>query len=86
MLLGLTIAGLVATFVPDGFFTLLFDHQAASLFLMLRLAIPLYRCASASTPMAAALVLKGWSPGAAPVFLLAGPATNAATLTLRAFR
>jgi uncharacterized membrane protein YraQ (UPF0718 family) len=82
MLLGVLIAGLVATFIPDDFFTLLFEHQAASLFLMLLVGIPLYMCASASTPIAAALVLKGLSPGAALVFLLAGPATNAATLTV----
>lgn len=49
---------------------------------MLVIGIPLYICASASTPVAAALVLKGISPGAALVFLLAGPATNAATLTV----
>jgi hypothetical protein len=49
---------------------------------MLLVGIPLYMCASASTPIAAALVLKGLSPGAALVFLLAGPATNAATLTV----
>ena len=49
---------------------------------MLLLGIPLYICATASTPIAAALVLKGLSPGAALVFLLAGPATNAATLTV----
>ncbi len=53
-----------------------------SLFIMLAVGIPLYICASASTPVAAALVLKGLSPGAALVFLLAGPATNAATLTV----
>jgi uncharacterized membrane protein YraQ (UPF0718 family) len=82
MLLGVLIAGLVATFISDDFFTLLFEHQAASLFLMLLVGIPLYMCASASTPIAAALVLKGLSPGAALVFLLAGPATNAATLTV----
>ncbi len=46
------------------------------------IGIPIYICASASTPIAAALILKGISPGAALVFLLAGPATNAATLTL----
>jgi len=50
--------------------------------LALAVAIPLYVCATASTPLAAALVLKGLSPGAALVFLLAGPATNAATLTV----
>jgi len=49
---------------------------------MLAVGVPLYICASASTPVAAALVLKGISPGAALVFLLAGPATNAATLAV----
>lgn len=82
LLLGVLIAGLVTTLVPDGFFDLLFEHQTASLLLMLLVSIPLYMCASASTPIAAALVLKGLSPGAALVFLLAGPATNAATLTV----
>lgn len=82
LLLGVLVAGLVTTLIPDGFFALLFEHQAASLVLMLLVGIPLYICASASTPIAAALVLKGLSPGAALVFLLAGPATNAATLTV----
>ena len=82
LLLGVLIAGLLTALVPDGFFTLLFEYQAASLVLMLLIGIPLYMCASASTPIAAALVLKGLSPGAALVFLLAGPATNAATLTV----
>lgn len=82
LLLGVLIAGLLTALVPDGFFALLFSHQAASLLVMLLVSIPLYMCASASTPIAAALVVKGLSPGAALVFLLAGPATNAATLTV----
>ncbi len=49
---------------------------------MLIIGIPLYICASATTPIAAALIIKGVSPGAALVFLLAGPATNAATITM----
>ena len=49
---------------------------------MLAVSVPLYVCATASTPIAAALALKGISPGAALVFLLAGPATNAASLTV----
>lgn len=57
-------------------------NEIVSLFVMLGVGIPLYICASASTPVAAALVLKGLSPGAALVFLLAGPATNAATMTV----
>ena len=51
---------------------------------MLAFSIPLYVCATASTPIAAALILKGISPGAALVFLLAGPATNVASLTVLA--
>jgi hypothetical protein len=50
--------------------------------LMLAVGIPLYICATASTPIAAALILKGVSPGAALVFLLAGPATNVTSLTV----
>ena len=47
---------------------------------MMAIGIPLYVCASASVPVAAALILKGLSPGAALVFLMTGPATNAAGL------
>jgi len=49
---------------------------------MLAVGIPMYICASASTPIAAALILKGLNPGAALVFLLAGPATNAAGIAV----
>jgi len=49
---------------------------------MLAVGIPLYICATASTPIAAMLILKGVSPGAALVFLLAGPATNTVTITV----
>ncbi|MCA1766240.1 MAG: permease [Desulfobulbaceae bacterium] len=49
---------------------------------MLAAGIPIYICASASTPIAAALILKGVSPGAALVFLLVGPATNMASLSI----
>ena len=50
--------------------------------LMLLVGIPLYICASASTPIAASLLLKGASPGAVLVFLLAGPATNVTTMLM----
>lgn len=49
---------------------------------MLAAGIPMYVCATSSTPIAAALILKGLNPGAALVFLLAGPATNAATINI----
>ncbi len=51
-------------------------------FVMLIAGIPMYVCASAATPMVAVLIAQGLSPGAALVFLLAGPATNAASLVV----
>jgi len=50
--------------------------------LILVVSIPLYICATGSIPLAAILILKGISPGAAFVLLMAGPATNAATITM----
>ncbi len=44
--------------------------------------VPLYICATSSTPLAAALLLTGFSPGAVLVFLLVGPATNVASLAV----
>jgi len=82
LMLGIAIAGVIAFAVPEDFFARTFANELTSLLVMLVVGIPLYICASASTPVAAALVLKGLSPGAALVFLLAGPATNAATITV----
>ena len=82
LLIGIGVAGVISTVVPDEFFIRYLDNEFLSLLIMLGVGIPIYICASASTPVAAALVLKGLSPGAALVFLLAGPATNAATITV----
>lgn len=82
LLLGIVIAGVIDALIPDAFFAGLGDNRLTMMLAMLVVGIPLYICASASTPIAAALILKGISPGAALVFLLAGPATNAATVTL----
>jgi len=78
--LGLLLAGLVAAFVPEEFFTTYLGNRWASMGIMLLVGLPLYVCATASTPLAAALMLKGLNPGAALVFLLVGPATNLATV------
>lgn len=80
--LGLLLAGLITVLVPDSFFTAYLGAGLPAMFIMLAAGIPLYVCATASTPIAAALILKGVSPGAALVFLLVGPATNMATLTV----
>ena len=82
LLIGILISGIISYVVPASFFERYLGGEYSSLLAMLLIGVPLYICASASTPIAAALVLKGLSPGAALVFLLAGPATNAATLTV----
>jgi uncharacterized membrane protein YraQ (UPF0718 family) len=79
---GLLLAGIVTALVPEQFITSALGGGLASMLIMLVIGVPLYICATASTPIAAALILKGVSPGAALVFLLVGPATNIASLTV----
>ncbi len=78
-LIGIFFAALVTTFVPPEFFTQYGKGVFAMLIIVL-ISIPMYVCATASTPIAAGLLLSGISPGAALVFMLTGPATNIATL------
>ncbi len=80
--LGIVLAGVVAALVPDDFLARHLGGGPGTMLVMLAVGVPLYICASASTPIAAALMLKGLSPGAALVFLLAGPATNLTSLTV----
>jgi hypothetical protein len=81
-ILGLLLAGLITVLVPEEALGRHLGGGLPAMLLMLAVGIPLYICATASTPIAAALILKGVSPGAALVFLLAGPATNMAALTV----
>lgn len=80
--IGLFIAALITVVVPDDLMARLLGGGLSSMLVMLMVGIPLYICASASTPVAAALIMKGVSPGAALVFLLVGPATNVTSLTV----
>lgn len=82
LVLGIVIAGAITVLVPDSFMKTYLDGGISSMLIMLVIGIPFYICATSSTPIAAALILKGVSPGAALVFLLAGPATNAATISV----
>ena len=82
LLLGVLLAGLISALVPESALAGLPGGEWGSMLAMLAVAVPLYICATSSTPVAAALVLKGLSPGAALVLLLAGPATNAATIAV----
>ncbi len=80
--IGIIAGGLITALVPDEIFAEWLGGGLSSMLLMLAVGIPLYICASASTPIAAAFILKGASPGTALVFLLAGPATNVTALTV----
>ena len=81
-LIGVVLAGLITVLIPPDMFSTYLGAGLPAMLIMLAVGIPLYICATASTPIAAALILKGVSPGAALVFLLAGPATNMASLTV----
>jgi hypothetical protein len=83
LLIGLVAAGAISAFVPNDFFaSYLGGNSPYSKFVMLIVGIPIYICATSSVPIAASLILKGISPGAVFVFLMAGPGTNAATFTV----
>ncbi|WP_410507999.1 SO_0444 family Cu/Zn efflux transporter [Methanosarcina hadiensis] len=82
MLVGILLAGIISYAVPETIIQEYLGGGLKSMLVMLAVGIPLYICATASTPLAASLVAKGMSPGTAFVFLLAGPATNAATITM----
>ncbi|HDZ22829.1 hypothetical protein LCGC14_0401920 [marine sediment metagenome] len=84
LLIGLVVAALISSLVPPDFFVGKLGGVLAggigAMLIMMALGIPIYVCATASVPVAAALITKGVSPGAALVFLMTGPATNAATI------
>lgn len=79
LLIGLFFAALIQTYVP-GDFLAKWGNGIPAMLVMVLISVPMYICATASTPIAAGLLLAGVSPGAVLVFMLAGPATNIATL------
>jgi len=81
MLVGLVVAAFVSALVPQNFFAEYLGTSIFAMVVMMFFGIPVYVCATASVPIAAALISKGLTPGAALVFLITGPATNAAGLT-----
>jgi hypothetical protein len=82
LVIGLLVAALISVIVPDDFFADKIPNDFLGMLIILVISIPVYICATASVPVAAVLMLKGLSPGAALVLLMAGPATNAATITM----
>jgi len=79
LLVGLIFATLVRTFVPESFLTS-YGSGIPAMLMMILISIPMYICATASTPIAAGFILAGVSPGTALVFMMTGPATNISTL------
>lgn len=81
LLVGVALGGLIFLAIPSDLMS--YEHARwLSYPVMVLVGIPLYICASASTPIAAALVAKGFSPGAALIFLMTGPATNTGTIAI----
>ena len=81
LIFGIMVAAVISMVVPDDFFVDYFGNGFMGLIVMMFAGIPIYVCATASVPIALALMIKGLSPGAALVFLMTGPATNAATIS-----
>ncbi|MDA7569640.1 permease, partial [Emcibacteraceae bacterium] len=84
VVVGLVITGIMLALVPDNFFSFGDSFLAVllSMLIMVLISVPLYTCASMSTPVAAGLIVSGLSPGAALVYLLTGPATSIATINI----
>lgn len=80
--IGILLAGAISATVPQGYLETLMGKGIAAKVVMMAVGIPLYVCATASVPIAAALMAKGVSAGAALVFLMTGPVTNAASVTM----
>ena len=79
LVVGIFFAAVVQTFVPTELLAS-YGQGILAMTVMVLVSIPMYICATASTPIAAGLLFAGVSPGSILVFMLAGPATNIATL------
>jgi uncharacterized membrane protein YraQ (UPF0718 family)/copper chaperone CopZ len=82
LLLGIIIAGLITALIPPDFFKNYGGDGVLGMLYMVLIGLPMYVCATSSIPIAVSLIAKGISPGAAFIFLVVGPATNVATMTL----
>ncbi len=82
LIIGLVIAALITVFVPDGFFTFFAGYPLLAMIAVVIIAVPMYVCSTGSIPIALSLMLKGLSPGAAFVLLMAGPAANFASMII----
>ena len=82
LVIGLVVAAAITVLVPTEYFAVFQGNTLASMLLVLCIAMPMYLCATGSIPIAVALMMKGLTPGAALVMLMAGPACNFASMLL----
>lgn len=82
LVIGLVIAGIITAAVPDSWFVAFQGNTLYSILFVLLFSIPMYLCATGSIPIALALMMKGLTPGAALVLLMAGPASNVASILI----
>ena len=82
LIIGFLVAALISVVLPNDFFSSFKGLGLLEILVVLAASVPIYICATGSIPIAAVLLMKGVSPGAALVFLMAGPATNVATMTV----
>lgn len=80
LVIGLLVAALIQVAIPDEFFLTFGNQPLLQMLVILVVAVPMYICSTGSIPVAAALIMKGLSPGAALVMLMAGPAVNLASI------
>ena len=80
LIVGLIRAGLITVLVPAEAFKVFNENTFLSMLLVLAIAVPMYVCATGSIPIAVALIMKGLTPGAGLVLLMAGPACNMASM------
>jgi len=81
LVIGIVIGGFIGYFIPSWLIERYLGNPVLAYIIMLAIGIPMYVCATGSIPIAASLIMKGLTPGAGLVFLIAGPATNTATLS-----
>ncbi|MFK5983977.1 MAG: SO_0444 family Cu/Zn efflux transporter [Pseudomonadota bacterium] len=82
LMIGLVLGALIVTFMPDNLSSFISSNLWLNYILVLLVSMPLYVCATASIPLGLSLLTAGFSPGAAFIFLTAGPATNTITMSV----
>ncbi len=82
LMIGVILGALIVSFIPNDLTQYISENQWLNYSLVILVSIPLYMCATASIPLGLSLIIAGFSPGAAFIFLTAGPATNAITISV----